>query len=55
MSEKTFIKLGGTQNKAWVECACLEAQFMHSLGQIVRNENDEDDGMERRRRSGKGR
>lgn len=55
MSEKTFIKLGGTQNKAWVECTWWRVGFMCSLEQVVWNENDEDDGMERRRRSGKGR
>lgn len=55
MSSDTLVKLGGTQNKAWAESMDSRLGIRDSRQQVLRNENDENDGMERGRRTRKGR
>ena len=55
MSSDIAVTLGGTQNKAWAESLNRGANVISRCEKVLRNENDENDGMERGRRSREGR
>lgn len=46
MSSQTLVEMGGTQNKAWAESLMIPIVIIFRCSQIIRNEDDEDDGMD---------
>ena len=54
MSPDIAVTLGGTQNKAWAESPERGAGITSRREEVLRSEDDENDGMERGRRLGKG-